>query len=223
MLVDPDKFKERIIQTAVDAGIDFFLVGGSLLSEGDMGKVIGRIKRKCRVPVIIFPGSPLQIDKKADGILLLSLISGRNPEYLIGHHVISAQTLKKSGLEIIPAGYILIDSGKATTASYISHSHPIPWDKDDIAACTAVAGELLGLKMIYLDCGSGAAKPPSASMVRQVRKNISVPLIAGGGIRNPLQAKELFEAGADIVVIGNAAEENAGFIKEIVLVKDNRR
>jgi putative glycerol-1-phosphate prenyltransferase len=157
----------------------------------------------------------MQINPGADAILLLSLISGRNPDLLIGKHVIAAPYLKRSGLEILPTGYMLIESGNSTTALYMSNSLPIPWNKDEIAVSTAIAGEMLGLKLIYMDGGSGADKPVSASMVRKVKQNISIPLVIGGGIRTPEAAAERFRAGADIIVVGNAIETDNSLLLKI--------
>ena len=216
VLIDPDKFGSvSIVETANQAGVDYFFVGGSLLSGGNIEDCIKKIKSHSEIPVLIFPGSSLQICPAADGILLLSLISGRNPELLIGQHVTAAPYLRESGLEILPTGYILVDSGKPTTASYISNTAPIPYDKNEIAICTAMAGEMLGMGMIYLDGGSGAQNPVSRQMIRAVKDSIRIPLITGGGIRNLESAITALNAGSDIVVIGNAAEENPGLLIEI--------
>jgi phosphoglycerol geranylgeranyltransferase len=219
VLIDPDKTKPaqlvKIAGIASQNAVDFFFVGGSLLTNDNLDITIRTLKDNCSIPVVIFPGNSMQINKNADAILLLSLISGRNPEMLIGKHVISAPYLKASGLEIIPTGYMLIESGKPTAALYISNSHPIPADKDDIAICTAMAGEMLGLKMIFMDAGSGAILTVSEKMIARVKKNISVPLIVGGGIRTPEKAHDLCHAGADIVVVGNAIEEHMGLIENI--------
>lgn len=219
VLIDPDKTKPaqlvKIAGIASQNAVDFFFVGGSLLTNDSLDITIRTLKDNCNIPVVIFPGNSMQINKNADAILLLSLISGRNPEMLIGKHVISAPYLKASGLEIIPTGYMLIESGKPTAALYISNSHPIPADKADIAICTAMAGEMLGMKMIFMDAGSGAILTVSEKMIARVKKNISVPLIAGGGIRTPEKAHDLCHAGADIIVVGNAIEENAGLIENI--------
>ena len=173
VLVDPDKPDnsqiEAISKLSSDAGVDYFFVGGSLLSKNSLDNCIKILKANSSIPVIIFPGNNLQISSYADAILFLSLISGRNPDLLIGNHVIAAPYIKESGLEVIPTAYMLIDSGKPTSALYMSNTMPIPADKSDIAACTAMAGEMLGLKMIYLDAGSGAINPISAKMIESVR------------------------------------------------------
>lgn len=225
VLVDPDKYTRQTLKTLADlAGqshVSFFFVGGSLLTEDRMEETIRTIKDNCHIPVIIFPGDVMQIHPEADGILLLSLISGRNPDMLIGKHVQAAPYLKRSGLEILPTGYMLIDSGRPTTASYMSNTPPIPCDKDEIAVNTALAGEMLGLRMIYMDGGSGAQSPISTSMINRVRENISVPLIVGGGIRSPEAAAERFKAGADVIVVGNAIENEHSLLQEIAEVTYN--
>src|SRR5205814_1035231 len=169
----------------------------------------------CSIPVILFPGTPSQVSRHADGLLYLSLISGRNPELLIGQHVISAPAVRKSGLEIISTGYMVIDGGAPTTVSYISNATPIPADKDDIAVCTAMAGEMLGMKLIYMDAGSGAKRAISEEMISRVAKVISVPLIIGGGIKEPEKAYLNCKAGADLIVVGNAIEKDPSLIKEM--------
>jgi phosphoglycerol geranylgeranyltransferase len=218
VLLDPDKVElsgfEPFLRLCAENEVDFFLVGGSLISNNIMAEMTAMIHKLTTIPVILFPGSSLHIEPSADAILLLSLISGRNPEFLIGQHVVSAPILKKSGLEILPTGYLLIESGQQTTASYISNT-PIPYNKPDIAACTAMAGEMLGLKLIYLDGGSGAMHPVSAKMIRKVREAVEVPLIVGGGINSAEKARIALEAGADMIVIGNAFEKNPDLLPEI--------
>jgi phosphoglycerol geranylgeranyltransferase len=165
--------------------------------------------------VILFPGSPSQLSKYADALLYLSLISGRNPELLIGQHVISAPFVRKSGLEIMPTGYMVVDGGAPTTVSYISNASPIPADKNEIALCTAMAGEMLGMRLIYMDAGSGAKRAITEAMIEKVAKNIEVPLIVGGGITTPEKAYLNCKAGADIIVVGNAIEKDPTLIAEI--------
>jgi putative glycerol-1-phosphate prenyltransferase len=219
VLIDPDKTDTstclQLIRNSVENKVDFFFVGGSLITGNNMGQVIKLIKTHTSVPVILFPGSNLHIDMSADAILFLSLISGRNPDFLIGQHVISAPILKKSSLEILPTGYILVDSGKQTTVSYMSNTTPIPHDKPEIAACTAMAGEMLGLKLMYLDAGSGAQRAISPKMISIVRKSVDVPLIVGGGIRSANEAYEAMLAGADTIVIGNGIEKNPALLAEV--------
>lgn len=219
VLIDPDhiniKSLEQSVKIAVDAGVDYFFVGGSLITNDGLDITLDIIKKNSAIPSVIFPGSVYQINSKADAILLLSLISGRNPEMLIGKHVTAAPLLKDSGLEILPTGYLLVDSGKPTTVSYMSNTNPIPHNKPTIAACTALAGEMLGLKLTFLDGGSGALNPVDEEMVIAVKKMTTNPIIIGGGIKTPEKAHSIFTAGADIVVVGNAFENNPSLIKEI--------
>ena len=218
VLIDPDKPSDKeiidIVEKSKKVGVDFFFVGGSLLTTDSLDNCIKLIKNHCDIPVLIFPGDSLQISKWCDGFLLLSLISGRNSEMLIGRHVIAAPYLKLYGNEIIPTGYMLIDGGKPTSVSYMSNTTPIPHDKDDIAMCTALAGEMLGLKLIYMDAGSGAINPISAEMICKVKHTIEVPLIVGGGINTPEKAAIAAKAGADIVVVGNALEKSTDRLQE---------
>ncbi|HTB32162.1 MAG TPA: geranylgeranylglyceryl/heptaprenylglyceryl phosphate synthase [Bacteroidia bacterium] len=217
LLIDPDKFKSTTaLKNGIEAGLDFIFVGGSILTKGSLQRCVEIIKKSTDIPLVLFPGSPDQIDPYADGILFLSLISGRNPDNLIGKHVTSAPILKKTSLEIIPTGYMLIDGGNATSASYMSNTLPIPYNKSDIAVCTAMAGEMLGLKLIYLDTGSGSLKHVSAKMVSEVKKNINIPLIVGGGIKTPENAYDLCTAGADMLVIGTIAEQSPELISDLV-------
>jgi putative glycerol-1-phosphate prenyltransferase len=219
ILVDPDKISSKyltILAGHANKGlIDYFFVGGSLITTDNMDETITYLKEHTKIPVILFPGSTLQINTKADAILLLSLISGRNPELLIGKHVEAAPILKNSNLEIISTGYIIVESGKATSASYMSNTNPIPFDKPEIAACTAMAGEMLGLKCSYLEAGSGALNAVSCEMLKQVSKAITSPLIVGGGIRDKETAKVICSAGADIIVMGTIVENNPSVVEDI--------
>jgi len=219
VLIDPDKLTaeslSETIQLAKQANVDYLFVGGSLVVTDTLDKVVSTIKANCTIPVVLFPGSPDQITPKADALLYLSLISGRNPELLIGQHVISAPFVRQSGLEIIPVGYMLIDGGTPTTVSYISNTNPIPSNKNDIASCTAMAGEMLGLKVIYMDAGSGAQRAIPTIMISQVAKYVQIPIIVGGGITSPEKAKENCLAGADIIVVGNAIEKDPALISQI--------
>lgn len=213
-LVDPDKIEHVDSLRKIDKSlIDFYFVGGSLLNGSSLDECIRKLKNN--LPVVIFPGDNFHISNAADAILLLSLISGRNPEMLIGKHVSAAPYLKKSGLEIVPTGYMVIDTGAMTSVSYMSQTFPLPYDKNDIAVATALAGEMLGLKLIYLDGGSGAKKTVCAEMIRAIRKNISLPIIVGGGIKTAEQAAELCDAGADVIVVGNVLEKNPNLLPEI--------
>ena len=219
LLIDPDKQNKKallsIIEKAERANTDYFFVGGSLLTNDSLDLCLDTIKDNSGIPVILFPGNAMQVNNKADGILFLSLISGRNADMLIGKQVITAPILKQSSLEVMPTGYMLVDSGKPTTASYMSNTTPIPADKETVAACTAMAGEMLGLKLIFMDGGSGAKNPISEKMIKTVRQSIDVPLIIGGGISSGAKAITNCKAGADIIVVGNAVEKNKNLITEI--------
>lgn len=219
VLIDPDKADtatiDQLVKLSTEAGVDYFLAGGSLVISNRLDEMVQQIKTTCNIPVILFPGSPSQITKHADALLYLSLISGRNPELLIGQHVISAPFVKQSGLEIISTGYMVVDGGAPTTVSYISNASPLPSDKNEIAMCTAMAGEMLGMKVIYMDAGSGAKRAISENMIHSVAQQINIPLITGGGITDPEKAYRNCKAGADVIVIGNAIEKDASLIKEM--------
>ena len=219
VLIDPDKQSKDelidLIERAVVAKVDLIFVGGSLLTNGSFDNCISTIKSNCSIPVVIFPGNSMQVNKAADAILFLSLISGRNPDMLIGNQVITAPLLKHSNIEVLSTGYILVDSGKPTTVSYMSNTTPIPYDKNDVAVCTAMAGEMLGLKLIFMDGGSGATNPISESMISMVSNSIDAPLIIGGGICNAEKAIANCKAGADLIVVGNSIEKNPKLLEEI--------
>lgn len=211
LLIDPDNYSNQDLQNiakqANQFNVDLLFIGGSLLNN-DIDKSVEIIKSHTQIPVVLFPGSLLQISDKADGILLLSLISGRNPDLLIGNHVIASSHIKRSKLEVLPTGYILIDGGKPTSVEYMSNTQPIPANKTDIAVATAMAGEMLGLKYIYLEAGSGADQTVNTRMIESVKKNIQIPLMVGGGIKTPEDVANAAKAGADIVVVGTAIEKN---------------
>jgi len=219
VLIDPDKVRlgnmDKVLELANDANVDYFFIGGSLIVNNMLDHCLESIKAKCNIPTILFPGSSFQLSYRADAILFLSLISGRNPDLLIGNHVISAPYIKVSPLEVLPTGYMLIDGGISTTVQYISNTIPIPHAKNDIAVCTAVAGELLGLRTMFMDAGSGAQTPVSESMITAVSDVLSIPLIVGGGIRTPEKAAANVKAGADVIVVGDAIEKDASLLKEI--------
>lgn len=219
VLIDPDKVRlgsfDQLIELSVRAGVDYFFIGGSLIVSNQLDACLESIKDKCDIPTILFPGDSFQLSYRADGLLFLSLISGRNAELLIGKHVITAPYLRMSPLEILPTGYMLIDGGVPTTVTYISNTFPIPRNKEDVAVCTALAGEMLGLKLIYMDAGSGARYPVSESMIGAVRGAIDLPIIVGGGILDPEQARRNVRAGADILVVGNALEKDPSLVISI--------
>jgi len=222
LLLDPDKYNaEKLKYTlglANEATVDFIFVGGSLISK-HIDQAVLEIKKHTSLPVILFPGSLLQLSAKADALLLLSLISGRNPEYLIGNHVIAAPFIRSLSLEAIPTGYMLIDTGNTSSVQYISNTMPIPSDKTDIITATALAGEMMGLRLIYLEAGSGAIAPLNPDIVREVKKTITIPLIVGGGIKNAKDASNLYKAGADVLVVGNAVENNPENLRQIATAR----
>lgn len=220
VLIDPDKIKNKeqltsIIKIANENYVDYFFVGGSLLLNSFLPDVVGIIKSNSTIPVLLFPGSNMQIDKNADALLFLSLISGRNPDLLIGQHVVAAPILKESKLEVISTGYLLIDGGSSTSVVYMSNTIPIPADKYGIATSTALAGEMLGNKFIYLDAGSGAINIVNSKMVEAVKSTVTVPVIVGGGINSAAKAMQTLNAGADIIVIGNAIEKTPNLLIEV--------
>ncbi|MEM1405977.1 MAG: geranylgeranylglyceryl/heptaprenylglyceryl phosphate synthase [Bacteroidota bacterium] len=220
LLIDPDKVLDlkgltSLLHMAEECYVDFVFVGGSLITNNSLSEVVKTAKSICDIPVVLFPGNTMQIDIYADAILYLSLISGRNPDLLIGQHVVSAPILKNSSLEVLPTGYMLVNSESTSAVSYMSNTRPIPPDKESVAACTAMAGEMLGLRLIYMDAGSGAKMNIPAKMIRTVRKSIDVPLIVGGGINTSEKVKQILEAGADTIVIGNAIEKNPNLLIEV--------
>ena len=219
VLVDPDKASRdslRVLAGYAERGcVDFFFWGGSLVNQPQSSYLLHFLKSLTTVPVLLFPGSVYQLDEQADGLLLLSLISGRNPELLIGHHVTVAGRIKQLGLPIVPTGYILIDGGRPTSVSYMSNTTPIPADKPSIAAATALAGEQLGLQLIYLDAGSGARQPVSPRTVRAVRQEVGLPIVVGGGIRDVDTAQRALQAGADLLVVGNGLEQESDWLADL--------
>ena len=220
VLLDPDKISNSniapFIRHCEKSGVDGFLIGGSLMISGDLDSFIETIKVETSLPLIIFPGSINQISPLADAILFLSVISGRNAEHLIGKHVTASPLIKRANVEPISTGYILVESGVTTTAVYMSGSLPVPNNKPEIAAATALAGEYLGMKLIYLEAGSGAKESVPDEMVKAVSEQCSIPIIVGGGIRNPQTARRKVENGASIIVTGNFFEDenNWDFIKD---------
>jgi len=224
LLVDPDAYDDNGLNDLIGYinmnPPDLLLVGGSLLFK-PIDITITALKLGTSLPVFLFPGNAFQLSDRADGILFLSLISGRNAEFLIGNHVLAAPHLQRAGIEVIPTGYLLIENGSSTSVEYMSNTRPIPAHKSDIAVATAMAGEMLGLKSIYLEAGSGAAHPVATPMIKAIRKNISLPLVVGGGIRTPELALEIFGAGADMVVVGNAVEKEPALIKEFCQARNS--
>jgi putative glycerol-1-phosphate prenyltransferase len=222
VLFDPDDAEGQILSLA--RGCDTFkadlvLIGGSLLTRGNTLTCLELVKKVYSGPVLLFPGDELQVVPGADGILLLSLISGRNAEYLIGKHVVAAPLIRQSGLHCLPTGYMLIDGGRSTTAHYISQTMPIPSDKAEIAAVTALAGTQLGMQLIYLDAGSGAQQRVSSEMIHAVSNAVDCPVFAGGGIRNEEAAASAWQAGATVVVIGNGLTQDGTLLERISMLK----
>ncbi len=223
VLIDPDKqtlnklinFVKQINKTTVD----LIFVGGSLVNN-NINETINTIKQNTKKPLVLFPGSLNQISKFADAILFLSLISGRNAEFLIGNHVLAAKKIKQSNIETIPTGYILVENGVTTSVEYISNTKPIPANKTDIAVSTAIAGELLGHKIIYMDSGSGAKHIISKEIISAVKSNINIPLIIGGGINTAKKLQSVYKSGADIAVIGTAFENNVNLLSEFCNIKN---
>jgi len=224
VLIDPDTSNENIKEVCLlcnSLEVDYIFCGGSLVTQGQTDSCIQLIKQYSSIPVLIFPGNEMHVSNKADGILFLSLVSGRNAEYLIGKQVVSAPFLRRSGLEILPTGYILVDGGRTTTVNYVSQTIPVPANKPDIAAATAMASEMLGQKLIYMDAGSGAMSPVPAKMVAKVSKSVEAPVIVGGGIDTAEKAFQIFDAGASVVVVGNALEKKPGLLNGLIAARDS--
>jgi putative glycerol-1-phosphate prenyltransferase len=226
LLLDPDKIQDgdlhNILDVAVRSGVDYIMTGGSLTFRS-IDELIRSVKEYCRIPVVLFPGNLLQLSREADIVMLLSLISGRNPELLIGNHVIAAPHLRDIRDKLISVGYILIGCGSKTSVEYISQTEAIPCDKPDIATATAMAGEMLGLSMIYLEAGSGASGSVPVKMISAVRENINIPLAVGGGIRSKSEITEIYKAGADMIVLGNGCEKNPALLAEACEARDKIR
>jgi len=226
VLIDPDKIEnqdylEKLVHTSNKSNIDYFFVGGSFVTNDSIPRVIKTIKTNSKIPVLLFPGSNLHVDLTADAILFISLISGRNSDFLIGQHVLAAPILKNSNIEILPTGYILAGDSLQTTASYISNTTPIPGDKEAVAACTALAGEMLGLRLAYIDAGSGATTPILPKMISKVSKTVKSPLIIGGGINTIEKVSKALNAGADTIVVGNKIEQSLDFLVETARYVEN--
>jgi len=220
VLLDPDKLDGVSIVETIDhinhSGADFIFVGGSIVEESVTDELVSKIKELTSLPIVLFPGNYIQITSNADAILFLSLISGRNPEYLINQQVKAVPYLNKSELEVIPTGYILVDGGKETAVQKVSETKPILAENIDEITQTAMAGMYMGNKLIYLEAGSGALNPVSATAIKSVKKNLNIPLIVGGGIRSKAELLEAYKNGADVVVIGTAFEENSNFLDKII-------
>ncbi|GAB3653528.1 geranylgeranylglyceryl/heptaprenylglyceryl phosphate synthase [Echinicola sediminis] len=223
LLIDPEKSGpgqsfNGLISRAVEGGVDFFFVGGSLIAADNVRETISGIKETAgkNIPVVLFPGNVIQVCDQADGILFLSLISGRNPDLLIGQQVTAAPLLARTQLEILPTGYMLVNDGEITSANYISQTIPLPNDKPALAVATALAGRFLGLRYFFLDAGSGAKSPVDKCIIGSVKEQTDAPLIVGGGIDSLEKARNAWEAGADLVVLGNGVEKSPGLLTEVL-------
>lgn len=219
VLIDPDKIKVEnlpdFIEKVNDSIVTHVFVGGSLVKEKDCDIIVSEINTHTQLPVVLFPGDITQITNKADALLFLSLISGRNPDYLIDKHVQSISKLKQTSLEVIPTGYILIENGKETSVQKVTKTKPIPRKNINKIVDTAIAGQFLGLKLIYLEAGSGATEPVTTEIISKVKENLKIPLIVGGGIKNIVQLQDAYNSGADLIVIGTAFEEDISFFNKL--------
>jgi phosphoglycerol geranylgeranyltransferase len=220
VLIDPDKMKLENVPSFISkvnqSIATHIFVGGSEVSEGVTEILVEAVKKNTNLPVVLFPGDVIQITDKADGILFLSLISGRNPEYLIGKHVEAVSKLKETNLEVISTAYMLIENGKETAVQRVSQTKPIKRSDFQTIIDTAKAGELLGMKFIYLEAGSGATHPIEPKLISKVKKELTIPLIVGGGIRSIIELESAYKAGADLVVIGTALEDDESFFDNLL-------
>lgn len=221
VLVDPDRLDTDSLPAFCDrcaeANVDAFFVGSSILRRADFDQFCIRLRQHTKIPTIGFPGSITQVSGELDAILFLSIVSGRNADFLIGQHVHAAPTIRRLGIETIPTAYMLVESGATTTAQYMSHSLPLPANKPDVAAATALAAEMLGMKLLFTDAGSGAASPVPVEIVRAISETCSSPIVVGGGMRTPEAVRDRAEAGASVIVVGNALEQRSdlGFLTEL--------
>ena len=215
VLIDPDKFNLELIKLANTCNVHYFFVGGSKLINGNIEKTISSIKKHSNIPVIIFPGDEKQLSAKADAVLFLSLLSGRNPEYLIGKQVLAAPFIKKKKIECISTAYILVEGNEKSSTQKVTNTKPLSNTATIIN--TAIAAELLGFKTIYLEAGSGATKSINTSLIKKVKQHIAIPLLVGGGINNLAKARQTIQSGADIIVVGNALEKNIHLLTQLSL------
>ena len=215
VLIDPDKFNKELVFLANKSKVSCFLVGGSRLEKGDVNKTVSTIKKLSKIPVVLFPGDETQLCKQADGLLLLSLLSGRNPDYLIEKHITAAPIIKKMKLEYLSTAYLLIDGGTTSVTQQVTQTMPLSPLKKDYIVNTAIAAEQLGFKALYLEAGSGASKNISSELIKKIKKQINIPLIVGGGIDSPKKINEVIKAGANMIVVGNALEKNVYLLTEL--------
>ena len=222
VLIDPDKADRQMIirlaELAARGGVSYFFWGGSLVNETQAEYYLSLLRAHTQLPIVLFPGNIYQLSSQADALLFLSLISGRNPELLIGQQVLAAPRVKRLELEVIPTGYMYIDGGSPTSVGYMSNTQPIPADKPEIARATALAGMYMGQRVIYLDAGSGAKRAIPPQMIEAVRREVPLPLIVGGGIRTPMQAADALNAGADLIVVGNSLEKDPELLTDLTAV-----
>jgi phosphoglycerol geranylgeranyltransferase len=220
-LVDPEKKLDLDkFEWVKDSGLDLVLVGGSGTTNQNFEKTVSDIKDLAgEIPICIFPGSHLQLSDRADAILFMSLISGRNPEFLISNQVLAAPRVKEMGLEIIPTAYILVNQGEILSVHSVSQTLPLSNDDPETVRATALAGKFLGMRYFYLDAGSGAGSPVSPTVISSVKDAVQSPMIVGGGLNNAEKVREAFAAGADLVVLGNSIEKDPGFLAEVLNIK----
>lgn len=215
VLIDPDKYNPLLVQLANHSKVDCFLVGGSKIETGDISKTVAAIKKISKIPVILFPGDETQLTKEADGLLLLSLLSGRNPDYLIEKHIKAAPIIKRMKLNYLSTAYLLIDGGKQSTTQKVSKTKPLDPSNKVYIINTAIAAEQLGFKAVYLEAGSGAKTKVAGALIRDIKKQINLPIIVGGGIDSIKKTREAIVAGANMVVVGNALEKDVYLLTEI--------
>jgi phosphoglycerol geranylgeranyltransferase len=215
VLIDPDKFNKDLILLANKNKVSCFLVGGSRLENGDVTKTVAAIKKISKIPVMLFPGDETQLCKEADGLLLLSLLSGRNPDYLIEKHITAAPIIKKMKLDYLSTAYLLIDGGRTSVTQQVTGTEPLDPKNPTYIVNTAIAAEQLGFKAIYLEAGSGASKIISTELIKKIKKQINIPLIVGGGIDSSDKMKQVIKAGANLIVVGNALEKNVNLLTEL--------
>ena len=216
VLIDPDKFNPQLITLANNTKVSCFLVGGSQLENGDVNKTVKAIKKISTIPVIIFPGDETQLSKHADGLLLLSLLSGRNPDYLIGKHITAAPIIKKMQLPHLPTAYILINGGIISQTQKVTNTQPLNPKNQTLIINTCIAAQQLGFKAIYLEAGSGANNSISPSLIKKIKQQVLIPIIVGGGITNTKTTKQLLNSGANMLVVGNVLEKNVYLLTEII-------
>jgi phosphoglycerol geranylgeranyltransferase len=226
ILVDPDKFSWEksieFIEKIKFSKIDYLFVGGSTVNKVDLLKVVDFFKKHSTIPIILFPGDVHQVSENADALLYLSLLSGRNPDYLIGQHIRTAKEISEMDLEIIPTAYLLIDGGNSSAVAYVSQTTPMPQSQISLIERTAIAGVLQGKSLLYLDAGSGAKKTVSPEIIERCAK-LAVPLIVGGGIRSIKDITVAKNAGANVIVIGNHIEDNVDFLLDIAFLRTENR